>query len=278
MRARIAIVTLGLVASTASPALAGDEAGRTWHVSASAAPGGSGARGSPFASLRRAERVSRRGDTIVVLPSPRGTAPLDGGIALKPRQRLVGAGRPVRGPVPPRRSPRITNTDAARNHGDGVVLARGTTVRNLEIVGTFRGGIYGTNVADVRIARNNVSGHNVSCAEGFRIPSFVVPTTVPGAGIPITEGLANGWAGIMVDADRGRRRLRIAANRVHHADCGDGIDVRASGKARVRAEINRNVVTDLRQGEEFESLLAIGLQTRDRSRMVASLDRNRQLD
>jgi hypothetical protein len=158
------------------------------------------------------------------------------------------------------------------------VLARRATVRNVEIEDTYRGAIYGENVGRVKVVRNNVSGHNTSCTEGFHIPPFVAPTTAPGIGIPITEGLVNGWAGIMVDANRGRRRLLIAGNRVHHADCGDGIDVRASGEARVRATIKRNLVTDLRQGEELESVLAIGLQTRDRSRMVASLDRNRQAD
>ncbi|MDQ3573095.1 MAG: hypothetical protein M3383_09590, partial [Actinomycetota bacterium] len=215
---------------------------------------------------------------IVVLPSPRTVPPLDGGIALKPRQRLIGAGKPVRKRRPPRRSPRLTNTDPSRHSGDAVVLARGATVRNLEIAGTSRGGIYGANVGRVRIVGNNVSSHNTSCTEGFHIPSFVVPTTAPGVGIPITEGLVNGWAGIMVDANRGRRQVLIARNRVHHADCGDGIDVRASGKARVRARIKGNVVTDLRQGEAFESLLAFGLQTRNRSRMIARLDRNRQIN
>jgi hypothetical protein len=134
------------------------------------------------------------------------------------------------------------------------------------------------NVSRVRIVGNNVSGHNASCAEGFHIPPFVVPTTVPGQGIPISEGLINGWAGIMVDATRGKRRLWIARNRVHHSDCGDGIDVRASDDARMRPRVKRNTVTDLRQGEAFESLLAFGLQTRDEARMRARLDRNRQIN
>jgi hypothetical protein len=99
---------------------------------------------------------------------------------------------------------------------------------------------------------------------------------VPGAGIPISDGLHNGWAGIMVDASRGAGRVQILSNRVHDADCGDGIDVRLRGTARFRAVVRRNVVRDLRQGEGFESLLAIGLQTKDRSSLVAHLDRNVQ--
>jgi hypothetical protein len=273
--ARVAAVVLAVLAGTTAMASA-DQRGRTWYVKSGG--DGDGARSDPFGVLARAERRSRPGDTIVVLPSSRSKPPLDGGIALKPRQRLVGAGKAVRGRRPLRRSPRITNTDPDSHSGDGVVLARRTTVRNLEIAGTVRGGIYGENVSHVRVVGNNVSGHNVSCAEGFHIPPFVVPTTVPGQGIPISAGLINGWAGIMVDASRGKRRVFIARNRVHHADCGDGIDVRASGDARVRARIERNAVTDLRQGEDFESLLAFGLQTRDTSRMSARLDRNRQVN
>ncbi len=257
--AALALLALGAVA----PPAAGAE--RTWFVKAGTAPGGNGARAAPLDSLRDAERRSRRGDRIAVLGPRAGTPPLDGGIALKPRQRLVGA----RGAV-------ITNSRPRRNSGDAVVLARRVTVRNLEIVDPWRGGIYGTNVSGVRIVGNDVSGHNVSCTVGFHIPEFVVPTTAPGVGLPITEGLVNGWAGIMIDADRGRRDVLVARNRVHHADCGDGIDVRASGRAHVRARIRRNAVSALRQGETFESLLAFGLQTRDRSRMVARLDRNRQ--
>ena len=44
----------------------------------------------------------------------------------------------------------------------------------------------------------------------------------------------------------------------------------------MRATIAGNHVHDLRQGDAFESLLAIGLQTRDSARLVARLDRNRQ--
>jgi hypothetical protein len=159
-----------------------------------------------------------------------------------------------------------------------VVLADGVTVRNLEIAGAHRGAIYGRDVTRVRIVGNDVSGHNVSCAEGFHIPPFAVPTTVPGVGLPISEGLSNGWAAIMIDASRRDGRVKIAGNRVHDAGCGDGIDIRLSGTARYRAEITRNVVARLRQGPDFESLLAIGLQTLDRSQLAASLDRNVQTD
>ena len=246
--------------------VAAAQAPATVYVSATAEPGGDGSRRAPFNSLALGERASVRGGRIVVLSSPQGVAPLDGGIRLKAGQMLIGVGR----------SARIANTDAKRHSGDAVRLANRVTVHNLEIVGASRGGIYGKNVRGATIRGNDVSGHNVSCTPGFHIPPFVVPTTVPGAGIPISDGLHNGWAGIMVDAGRGTGRVRIVNNRVHDSDCGDGIDVRVRRTARFRAVITRNVVRDLRQGEGFESVLAIGLQTKDRSSLVAHLDRNVQ--
>jgi len=264
------------VLALAVPVLAADANARTLYVSATAKAGGDGSREAPFASLARVERVSRRGDRIVVRPSPRSARPLDGGIRLKRRQTLVGGGPSVLARKPARRAPRITNTKAQRHAGDAVRLADGATVRNLEIAGALRGAIYGRNVTGAVVRGNDVSGHNTSCTPGFHIPPFNVPTTVPGAGIPISDGLMNGWAGIMLDANRGSGRGRILGNRVHDAECGDGIDVRLSGTAEFRAEIDRNTVRDLSQGEDFESVLAIGLQTREKARLVATLDRNAQ--
>ena len=267
---------MALNPGTAVAAERADE--QTFYVKAAAGKGGNGSRRAPFNSLARVERASAPGDRIVVLPSPRGRAPLDGGIRLKPGQTLVGAGSSVLSRKPLRRAPRITNSSAKRLSGDGVRLASRATVRNIVIAGSRRGGIYGRNVRAATVWGNDVSGHNVSCTPGFHIPPFVVPTSVPGAGIPISDGLHNGWAGIMVDATRGAGQVRIVNNRVHHADCGDGIDVRLRGTARLRAVIAGNAVHDLRQGDGFESLLAIGLQTRERSRLVANLDRNFQTD
>lgn len=245
---------------------------QTWYVSASAPTAGTGTRRRPLDSLAAAERRSRPGDTIVVLPSGDHVPPLDGGIALKPRQRLVGA------PSGPTAAARIANLSPERHHGDAVVLSDGVTVRDLVITGAHRGGIYGEDVSGVRISGNDVTGHNESCTEGFHIPPFEVPTTIPGVGIPISEGLKNGWAGIMVDADGGEGRVRITDNHVHDAGCGDGIDIRLGGTANYRALVAGNVVERLKQGAEHESVLAIGLQTRDHAQLAARLDRNVQID
>jgi hypothetical protein len=262
-------------AGTPGPAQ-GSERPATWYVRAGATAGGDGSRGSPFRALARVEAASRPGDRIVVLRAPRAAGPLDGGIKLKRRQRLIGAGRSVAHNGERERAPRLTNTSADHLDGDAVRLADGATVRNLVISRAQRGAVYGLNAGRVAVVGNDISGQNVSCARGFHIPPFNVPTTAPGAGVPISEGLINGWAGIMLDAARGRSRVTVRGNRVHDADCGDGIDIRVWGHARVRALIRGNGIADLRQGENLESILAIGLQTRDQGRLIARVDRNRQ--
>ena len=275
MRTRHALGVLAVLATAGSLPAAAAQA-RTWYVRGGAAQDGQGSLRAPFGRLAPVEATSRPGDRIVVLPAPRTAAPLAGGIRLKPRQQLIGAGPAVTGDGTRERAPRLTNTDPARLAGDVVRLADGVTVRNLEIAGAARGGIYGLDVSRATITGNDVSGHNASCARGFHIPPFNVPTTARGIGIPISDGLHNGWAGIMVDVARGRAKLGIRGNHVHDADCGDGIDVRASGTASVRATIAGNDVRGLRQGDDLESVLAIGLQTRERARLIARLDGNRQ--
>lgn len=249
---------------------------RTWWVSASAGTAGNGSQAKPFRTLAAVERASGPGDTIRVLPSRRV---LDGGIRLRVGQRLIGSGDPVTtlGPTAP--APRLTNRTSARLAGDAVRLADGATVRNLRIANAFRGGIYGSEVSAVTVAGNDVSGHNTSCTQGFLIPQFNAPTNVPGVGITIAGGLPNGWAGIMLDAARRTGgTATISGNRVHDAECGDGVDVRASGTAAYRVRISGNRVRGLRQGEKLKSVLAIGLQARDHADLVATVTDNRQSD
>lgn len=260
--------------------------GSTWFVSATAAPGGDGSAGAPFDALAAVEDASAPGDTIVVLPAPLDVAPLDGGIALKPGQRLVGDGPSVVGSSA-NELPRITNTGASHIQGDAVRLADGAEVTNVVITGSHRGGIYGVDVTGVNVHGNDVSAHNTSCTIGFEVFPLMAPSNAPGIGIPFgfdvpALGYAyviyipNGWAGIMVDATRAVGSVRIEDNIVHDATCGDGIDMRLSGTADITARIAGNLVTRLAQGHfqaprpgvSANSLMAIGLQTDDSSRLV----------
>ena len=273
LSASAAVAIAALAVAGAAPALAKKNPD-TWYVRAGAKVAETGSRAAPFSTLAAVEQRSHAGDRIVVLRSASSLAP---GITLKPRQQLIGAGPAV---TRAEAGAKVAAIDggAPEGGGDSVTLADGTLVRNLRITGAGRGAIYGRNVSGARVVGNDVSGHNTSCTEGFLIPPFNVPLTVPGAGIPISEGLENGWAAIMLDADAGRSRVVIRGNAVHDAECGDGIDVRAMGTARVRATIKANSISRLRESSEFQSVLAIGLQSADTSRLRATVDRNTQAD
>lgn len=266
-----------------------------FYVSTIASPGGDGSPGAPFNTLAAAEQASAPGDTIVVLPAPRSAPPLDGGIALKPRQRLIGAGPPVVSSRAPLLLPRITNRSGARNAGDAVVLADDVEVANIVVTDSYRGGIYGFDVAGVKVRGNDVSAHNRSCTPGFQILPIVAPTTVPGVGVPFGVGapvvgnvyvlhIQNGWAGIMLDGTHVAGNVSIDDNRVHDSDCGDGIDIRLSGSADLVAQLRRNHITRLRQGHfepqpqavGVDSLLAMGFQTDDSSRLEVDAVGNSQ--
>jgi hypothetical protein len=242
------------------------------HVRAGASAGGNGSAAAPFASLADVQAASAPSDTIVV---DRASAALDGGIALKPGQRLegarTGAGQPL-----------VTNTK-----GDAVRLADGTTVTGLVIRGPARGGIYGLDSAGVTISDNDVAGHNTSCAAGFTVQPFNVPTGVPfvGGGVAGQGTLApqNGWAAIMVDGERASGEIVVERNVVHDGTCGDGIDIRAAGTSDFTARVDGNTVTRLKQGDiqganGVGSVLAIGMQARDSARLRVTQDGNTQTD
>jgi hypothetical protein len=226
--------------------------GKTLYVRAGAPIGGNGSEGAPFNSLAAVEKDSGPGDEIIVLRAPLNIPPLDGGIALKPHQTIAGEGAPVTGGKALVDAPRITNSNASIQSGDAVVLADDVEVKNLIIEGSYRGGIYGANVSGVKVRGNNLTATNTSCTIGF----FVY---FPGE-VPL---LPNGWAAIMIDADKGTDEILIQNNEIHDGSCNDGIEVRATGNAHVTARVDSNQITRLAQGPKFRSLLAIGMQTRD---------------
>lgn len=186
--------------------------GAVLYVSATATPGGNGSARAPFNSLAAVEAASNAGDTIVVLPAPLTVPPLDGGIALKPHQKLIGAGPRVVNQALDS-APIITNSSGANNSGDAVELSLGNTVENLRIINSYRGGIYGLDVGNASLVGNDLSGTNVSCTEGLLI--FFPPAN--------NFQLPNGWAAIMVDTDASTASLLIASNSVH-----DGLATTAS--------------------------------------------------
>jgi hypothetical protein len=269
----LAIAVGGGLGVSAGPTAARAGA-RTWFVRAGAG-GGAGSRGHPFATLVAVEHAARRGDRIVVLPSPSTIPPLNGGIVLKPAQKLIGAGPPVRTLGASAAAPRITNTTTAHS-GDAVRLASGDVVSNLVVTGANRGGIYGHNVRNVTVAGDDLSATNTSCVTGFVVQPFVLPLLAPGAGVPFSSGLSNGWAAIMIDEAATTTRVSVRGNRVHDAGCADGIDIRVSGTAQVTARVSHNTLTHLRQDPSKQSELAIGMQTLGHARLDARIEGNRE--
>jgi hypothetical protein len=259
--------------------------GRIWYVRAAARPGGDGSRHSPFRTLAKVQRASHAGDTIVILPARATVAPLNGGIRLKARQRLVGAGPAVAGRTTRlKKLPAIENTSGANLDGDAIRLSTGTTVRNVVVRTAYRGAIYGLDSVGVTIRGNDVSRQNTSCVNGFLVQPFNVPTGIPGVMVPASPAVApqNGWAGIMVDGRTARGSIAVTRNHVHDASCADGIDIRAMGSSKLNAKVTRNAVSHLAQGAAGQSggsigsVLAIGMQALDSAVLRASQDRNRE--
>jgi hypothetical protein len=261
----------------------------TWYVSANAAATGHGTAFSPFNTLAKVQNVSRPGDTIVVVPSPLSVAPLDGGIVLKPGQRLIGGGPPVvkfgeplipDGPPVALSAglsslPRIANTTAAGN-GDAVRLADNTVVENLVITSAFRGAIYGLDVVGVSVKGNDISGFNTSGALGFLVQPFILETFTAGVGNKLAGGVQAGWASILIDATNVRTTVAIADNYVHDGVCGNGIDVRGMNKGEISVQINSNFITRLLQCSSVRAVHATSTQVTGISRLQATLFGNSQ--
>ena len=283
-----------LFASATAQAAQPAGANHRWYVSAAAAPGGDGTMHSPFNSLAAVESASAPGDTIVIEPSPLNVPPLDGGIALKADQRLVGDGPPVvqlgqpllQGGPPLVRStelasqPRIANTSARTNNGDAVELANGADVENIVIATAYRGGIYGKDVVDVTASGNDISHFNTSGTVGFRVQPFYLNSYTPGLARggppPFGNGIGAGWAAILIDTASVTTSILIDRNYVHDGVCGDGIDLRSMGTGNATAQVNRNFVTSLTQcsGTGVGTIEGIGTQVTGTGVLQATVDQN----
>ncbi|MFI6871598.1 hypothetical protein [Nocardia sp. NPDC050406] len=276
---RLAALVL-LACATHAAGIAQAEPGPvTWYVSAAAGPGGNGGVDAPFDSLARVQAASAAGDTIVVQPVSGRT--LDGGITLKPGQKLIGGGAPVVDAPNDAALPRITNSTGDHD-GDAVRLAPGAEVRNVAIDGARRGGIYGKDAADTVVSGNVVAGTNRQCLDGFMIGPFSLPPTiavgVAADPLPNFITLNNGWAGIMADFSTAAGNVEISGNTVRDTACGDGIDIRAHGTSRVTARLTDNTTRNINLGLAKLSVLAVGLQAADDAHLTATLSGNAQLD
>jgi len=262
---RVFVMLCGILSAPYALAISAPVSARTLYVSAGGSQTGNGTSARPFASLATVEQVSRPGDTIVVLATPLGVPALDGGIALKNGQKLIGDGAKVTassGPVTV--AARITNTTTA-NHGDAVVMADGASVSNLMIENARRSGVYINDVTDVTVSGNAISAANTSCTAGQGY-----------AGERYSGRPMHGYGAIMADYSSRSASFAVNGNLIHDGTCMDGIHVRAGGKAVVSGRIDQNIVTRLQQGLGFVSVLGIALETKDSATLTVTSDGNTQ--
>jgi len=121
LQAAIRVVFTVVVLITATPVHAATTEG-DWFLQAGATGDGKSIT-SPSGSSARIESQSDEGDTIVLLSAD---STLDGGIALKAGQKLIGVSDSGRKPT-------MTNSNSTRNGGCGVVLADDNHVRRVLI-------------------------------------------------------------------------------------------------------------------------------------------------
>ena len=284
LTAMAALVSIG--ATTAARADDNNAYGHNkWYVSATAGAGGNGGVSAPFNTLAQVQQASGPGDTIIILPSPVSAPPLDGGIALKAGQRLIGGGPPVvkfgaplvtGGPPVVGASglpsvPRITNTTAAANSGDAVRLADDTDVENLVITGPYRGAIYGQDAVGVSVHGNDISGFDTSGTAGFVVQPFYLESYAPGVANDVAAGIPAGWAAILIDTGNVSTAVSISNNYVHDGVCGDDIDIRGLNTGDISAQVNYNFITKLVQCSKVRTIEGIGTQVTGSSRLRATL-------
>ena len=212
-------------------------AGAAYYVSADARPDGDGSRRRPFRSLPDVEAASAAGDTIYLLSSD---SVLDGGIRLKPGQRLIGIGSDGEMSADPAGRVRLTNT-APLPGGVMVELSRGNEVAGIHFV--------------------DLGNHAISGAGTDYSGAFIHHTTFSGNAAAHVEDERGLVYAISLDASTGVRD----GVRIEDSSFADGEDLGAirvfqSGESRGRYRFQRNEFSDLGGRAYF-------VRTQDRSRV-----------
>ncbi|HSA86169.1 MAG TPA: hypothetical protein VLE46_08300, partial [Nitrospira sp.] len=226
-----------------------------WYVSATAPSGGDGSQERPFDSLAAVEAASAPGDFINILRSPADAPPLEGGIALKDGQHLIGSGPPVTGVSEAEPRAKITNSDPNRYGGDAIVLADYNVVTNLHISNAHRAGIAVAGVKNPWIDGNLITGHNQGGLEGAVLPGFTLGETV-------VPDLPVGYGAIQVTAN-GRLDLGvvyISQNMIREA-ASNGVLVSLGEGARAELVLRHNVFEALTLPTGFRVVEAVLIES-----------------
>lgn len=154
----VALVLLAALATPASPLEARRPgAGRVWYIDNTAAPDGDGSMVAPFDRLSRAERAADVGDTLYVFRGDGTARGLDGGIRLRPHQRLLGSGVALELPgdesLPAGEPPLLAATIGA-----AVTLADFAVVEGLALAGNGPAVVAGAGSVGVRLEHLRIEG------------------------------------------------------------------------------------------------------------------------
>ena len=176
---------------------------------------------SPTGSSAAIEHQSAEGDTIILLPAD--TA-LEGGLALKAGQKLIGVSDSGRKPV-------LTNSNSTRNEGCGIVLADSNRVLNLRIENTHASGIYGPSTSTAHI--ESVDVHNANWSASFVEASYsTLPGSLPHGGMMFVHSRS-------LDSSSGE--VSVTSSRVTQA-AGFGIVSITSGSAHSSLSVSHTKV------------------------------------
>jgi len=219
--------TLGisaLLVLTLSPMVSAQQTSGQFYVSADAGNNGNGSQARPFSSLAEAESASKAGDTIYLVSSSQGML-IDGGITLKPRQKLLGVD--ANGNILEDVNQRVQLTNTASLPG-GVMVQ---LADNNEVAG-----IHFTNMGN-----HAISGENTNYSG-----TYIHHTTFTGNAdehIEDERGLVysinfNGTEGDLTD-------IRVEDSRFYNGEDLGAIRVFQSGDSRGSYLFQRNDFSDL---------------------------------
>lgn len=217
-----------------------------WFVRAGAPGGGSGTERRPLGSLADIERCAPAGATITVLQS---SVPLDGGIRLKDRQRLLGA-QPPRGSTSP--SPRVTNTTGT---GDAVTLAHGNEVAHLHVDSPAGSAIFGDNVNGTILRDLLITRH--SPTPPARLNEALCRVVKTAEGVDHAQSVLRGCTGRQ-------------ATGVKHAVMLLADDL--AGTTPINYSIQRVVIQDNPSAENGQALWPAGVSVSAAGRVAVTLD------
>ena len=187
-----------------------------WFVQAGATGDGKNL-ANPIGSSSMLERKSVAGDTIFLLSSD--TA-LESGLSLKAGQTLIGLTKDGHKPV-------ITNSDATRNRGCGIILASNNHVSNVRIEAAFASGIYGFNASSIHI--NGVDVHAANQSESYIEAKYpTLPGSLPHGGMVFIHSelpakvqvassavtLSSGFGIVSLSSDSTQSSLSVSHTRV----------------------------------------------------------------